>query len=383
MADFKVQRGTVWMDANATTTSITAGVDYTAPAAVDKAFIRIVAHQALSDGIAGQFSGISSSGVVIQNPEDLLSTITFLRGSSGAEAHGVQWEIIEYIGADGGANEFRVRHQARLQAAASSAEERVAVSGVVEAADVAVFITGSRVVGASRAPRTENEELSWITSYDDTADEAVCNRATDRGFQRDSDVSIAVVEFSGSNWSVQRVQHAYAANDTWEVEAIASVGTPANAFIQYQHLLNASAANPLRAGARCYLSAGDEVSFYKRSGYDITTANVWVVANSAGLQTQRLNGTWASSANHPDSVAVSITAVADMEQASIWGETSELTNNTTSDGLRVLLGCRLSALDEVTLHRGASYDGRTYYLEVMEWPGVIEGGVSNRYQMVI
>ena len=68
--------------------------------------------------------------------------------------------------------------------------------------------------------------------------------------------STATVEFTGSNWKIQREEHAYVANDTDEVETIATaLGSIAKACIHPQIRTTSSSGAPEAHFQRVWISS--------------------------------------------------------------------------------------------------------------------------------
>lgn len=369
MADIKVQRGTVTFGAAGNTTeTLTAGTHYTAPSAASKAFVRIVGITSLGTGInSGDTAGVLDRNATSVDDSSITSSISFTR-EDNANAFTLSWELIEYTGSAGGANEFVVRHREVVGGAGTSATyTTAAVSGVASDADVVVFLAGWRTEYASRAVCAP---ALYTTSWDAANQKAVATRGDTTNTT--TYVSLAVVEFTGSAWSVQRVEHSFTAADTDETETISSVGNISQAFIHTQTRGAGTGAAYSNATHESWLSSATQVSFRKDALWSTSNyAVTWVIAN-AGLSVQRATSTRGNNVgSDPDSWTVSITAVSALDAASIMGECGTTTQ--TTDNHMGMASFALTATDTVTITRGRNNTSRTYRFEVVEWPSSASG----------
>lgn len=363
VADFNVQRGTVSLSAVATAT-ITAGVDYTAPASTSAAFIRLVGHHAHSQGVGGDFASQPDRNLVrIQNPDNLLTDITFERDSATNDVV-IEWEIVEYVGAPGGANEFIVRDVGTLDVAANSdtTVDTSAVADIGTDADVLPFVTGT---WGTRGGRSGVNEGRWSAEWLDGTDVA---RFTRGGGTLNNGLSYAIVEFTGSNWTVARYSFQAAADNTAETQTITSVGAISRAFLVVQGHADAASS---RAAHTTELTDVDELTHLVRGESATTTAVTWVVSNSdtgaGAMNVQRAGAVLTAGGGNPQSETVAITAVDDLAEASIMG-VSGYSEAATADDHQHLFSAELTAVDEVTINAGADAQDLTVEFEVVEWP---------------
>lgn len=372
MADFKVQRGNATIATSATTATITAGVGYTAPSAITAAFIRIVASRSFGCESVESTQGADAVAAYISNPANLLTSITFTRSDANATVGvRIEWEIIEYIGSGGGANEFIVRGQEALTYTSTSDTKAGATIGTVATdADLCCFLTGQ----GGPAGGGYTDQLT-ILSWDTGADTVVGTRVRDNNSA--SVFSYAAVEFTGSNWTVQRIAHTFTAAGATETETMTDVGSLARAFGHVQYIPGAGGDN-FQMSARAWLSSTTQVSFFLDSQASVANPEqcvVWVVSNSQTNGTpavcQRLTGTFNTSSA---STGVTISAVADMGQTSIMEESQTNAQNSPSPG-RDQMALSLTTTTNVNIyHIGASLATTTYRFAVFEWPTVAAGG---------
>ena len=120
-----------------------------------------------------------------------------------------------------------VRSQTFLtHGAAVSTSTGPTVPGVVDDADVVVFITGQQ---SPDIASTNYEPVLNTSAWNSSTDSPVIERsATGSDAVR---VSYAVVEFTGINWFTQRVEHRYVSAGTTETEAMTAVNSLTRTFI--------------------------------------------------------------------------------------------------------------------------------------------------------
>lgn len=380
MADFDIQRGSVTVAISSATATITAGVDYTAPASLGSSFIRIV-------GVSGDPLGDSDSDfngrsarnrTYINNPSNLLTSITFEREDGGASAGTCElfYEIIEYIGSGGGDHEIIVRHEEVISYTSSEPTtlDSSTFGSVSTAADVVVFLTGNSSSGNARS---DGGEGRWTWEYISGSTLARGTRDVSSGFA--GEVSIAVVEFTGSAWTVQRIEHTFSLAATTETETITSVGSLSRAFTNSQSRYSTTSNGADGKGFLAYLSATTTMSYYAAvidSGQVIVT---WVISNSqtttGAMDVERITGSRADNAGggtDPDSWTESHSTGSALAELSIWGETAE--SDKTADQYLVNIGFEVASTTVINLKRGRDEGDRDYRFEVVSWPEVIAAG---------
>jgi len=365
--DFFIQRGYATIPTGQNYVDIVAGTDYSAPASDQNAFIRIV---------STRFSGVghNSSGgtqdpdeymVSIEDPEDLLSDITFRRYSSTAIYNTrIYWEIIEYQGTPGGKNEIEVLDQAEITQGAGVSMDGASVLAS-DNSDVVIFITGQRHNGAGTSSTTDRGLYTseWVTADD-------LPRFTRGDGTGSSALSYAVVEFTGDNWDVQRVGHNYTASGVWQTETFAGVGDMDKTFIHAQ--MRTASGNLDEQGQQVELTATDTLSFRLDTGAGIfaQSAIVWVIENTQNggteVQVQRISGTRAVGGAEPDAWLEATTDVDRLVTTSIMGETA----SSDGGGSAVPRGSIGFLLGEgnVSLWRSDTGQPNFYSFEVVEWP---------------
>lgn len=371
--DFTVQRGFTTIPTSQSSATITAGTDYGAPASLSRAFVRIVGTRLA--GIGTDAGGGPQQPrywmATVTNPGNLLTSITFARYFAPSTYNTrIYWEIVEYTGSGGGGNEFVVRGQAEIEQTTGIQMDGPSAT-VTDDNDVVVFITGQRNDGSTSGDTDRSlYSAEWVAASD-------IPRFTRGNGVGAGSVSYAVVEFTGSNWKVQRAEHAYSASGTWETETIASVNSLSRAFLHVQ--MRTASGNVDEMGQQVYLSAVDTASFRLRVGADIFSqfGVAWIVENTqtdgTPMSVQRVSGIRSTGPPQPDEWTETITAVADTATTSIMGETAD-SSGTGTAGPRGSIGLEVTSPTTVTLWRSDTARSQDYRFEVLEWPTAPSSG---------
>jgi hypothetical protein len=365
--DFEIQRGT--FDMTGTTQTLTAGVDYVAPAASTSAFMRITNTHHTGAGLnaLGGNQNADDVAVYIQNPSNILTSVTFTRiGATGNTR--VYWEIVEFIGTPGSDNEMIVRSQSAVTYGATNLTATGTASGIVDDADVVVFITGQAT------PDT------GITNYNSMQSTAEWNAASDvpvftRGVAGSDAVrlSYAVVEFTGLNWYVQRSQHTYTSAGTTETESITPVNSLSRTFLHTQKRVGNTLTGMDEFGAEVWLSSIGQVSYFLQSGATTPTDQTsvaWIIenvqTNSGAMEVTRSNGT-SNGGTEPLTLSVSIgKTLSDLTNASIF--VNNRAAGTGTNYPRPIIGATIASSTHYTLWRSDTGSAVDYRTEIVEWP---------------
>lgn len=366
--DFKIQRGDATVSGTGLT--LTAGVDYTAPASSSKAFVRITNSHNTGAGknAAGGAQNAKDVTAYISNPNNLVTDFTIARPAATLNNTRVSWEIVEFIAAPGTDNEMIVRSANTIQlASASTSATGTTIASITDDADVVVYITGIHNRNTGRNFYYAGQvTASW---------DAVNNRPV---FQRGAggaivDVSYAVVEYTGINWNVQRIEHTYSAAGVVETENMSPVNSLARTFIHTQKRMNALG-NVNNFGHEVWLSSIGAVSFQLESAATVPaghTSVAWVIENqqtSAGaMKVQRSNGN-TTGGTEPVSLNINIFNPLDaLNNASIFVNTRTVGAN--SNFPLVNVGVSLTSTSTYRLWRSeATASLLTYRTEIVEWP---------------
>ncbi len=366
--DFKVQRGTATI-AGASQT-FTAGVDYTAPLSTTTAFVRITDTQNTAPGRTTAGGGAQNADDVTAyiSASNLPTSFTISRPPTFGGNTRVSWEIVEFIGDAGTDNEMKVRGVGSVNmASAALVATGTSLSTITDNADVVVFITG-----------VENRDLTRNVYYAQQTTSRWSPTSTAPVFNRNVggaiiNISYAVVEFTGINWQVQRVEHTYAAAGVAETESIPTpVNSLARTFIHTQKRMNALG-NVNNFGHEVWLSSIGAVSFRLEAGATTPsghTSVAWIVENlqtSAGaMDVQRTNGS-TNAGTEPVTLSISIFSPIDAtNNASIFANTRVVGANTTFP--LSMAGARITGTTTYELWRSEASGDMTYRTEIVEWP---------------
>jgi hypothetical protein len=241
-ADFRIQRGTSLIPAGSATTTITEGVGNDFMMCQGDCFIKYVSSRNSGMGrtsLGGnqnhdEFTAYISdiTGLTTQD-----GTITFARDdNTGGRNNRVTWEIWEYIGDAGDDNEMTVLDAGVCPfdpgALDFTCNGAAIAGGATDDSDVVVFVTGA----ANPDTTNNNGQRCMVTSDWDSANNwPVFTRSEANNA---CDVSYAVVEWTGSNWNVQRITHDFTAGPV-QTEAITTVGDISRAFFHTQQRIAA------------------------------------------------------------------------------------------------------------------------------------------------
>ncbi len=387
LQDFSIQQGTVQI--SGTSTTLVAGSNYTAPRSSSTAFIRITNSQLTGGGndTGGGTFAADDVTAYIENGENIMESITIARPETAGNTTRVNWEIIEYIGLDAADNEMIVRSQNTVAYTPTGLFATGTPTSVVDDTDVVVFITGQINPATSTAGSDSqyNDGLS-TAAWSSTSSVPVFQRGDADSLR--AGVSYAVVEFTGANWKIQRVEHNYiAANDT-EIEPITSVNSPTRAFVHAQKRVGGGEAGLNEYGHQVWLSSIGAISFFLQGPLDaVDTPSLhysvaWVIENTqtgdGAMAVYRSDDQLDNNETvepRADTILIEGT-LSNVTNASIW-----VTNESTGAGTafpRPILAPRIISTTEYELWRSDTGQFQTFRTAVVEWP-VAELSVRQNY----
>jgi hypothetical protein len=378
--DFKIQRGVATVISD--THSLVAGVDYEAPLSSSSAFIRITntSHTGAGRNTGGGTTNAYDNMVYITNPGDIETGITFTRRTGAVGNTRVSWEIIEYRGVAGGENEMIVRNQSALAYVSGSLTATApTVPSVVDDADVAVFITGQFLDTTLNLQRGVST-AAWNAG----TNQAVFTRG---GTGSVANLSYAIVEFTGSNWRIQRVEHAYSAVGVAQTEPMTAVNSLSRTFIHTQKLIPSS--THANFGHEVWLSGIGQVSFRLSSDATIPANHrsvAWVIENiqttGRPMIVTRSNGAFDTTGSAPQSNNVSIgKTLSDLSITSLF--VNNLSSTTGNTWPEPILGARLISTTQYELWRSDIAANIAYRTEVVEWPTVARRLEQNYFRLYV
>jgi len=283
-ADFKIQRGTFVISDTSTTGTITEGIDF--EICTGDCFIKHVStrNTGMGDTVGGGTQDYDDFETYISDDSGLTSTsgtITFTRNGSN-DPQRITWEIWEYVGKVDGTNEMIVWDTGVCTfGAGSNTCDGLAITGFSGTdADVVVFLTG-------HGNPSITEFLGptcWLTS-DWIGGASDLPRFTRGTTGNACIVSYAVVEFNGSNWSVERAEYEFSGAAT-QTDPITSVGDISRAFFHTQQR-NFDAGNQdglCQGGSEVELTDPTTITYrlpQSTSGWgNNMDAVTWVISNS-------------------------------------------------------------------------------------------------------
>lgn len=379
--DFRIQRGVTTISTS--TATIFAGSQYEAPSSTARAFIRITNTQLTG---AGPSTGNSNSNandvtVFIQNPSNLLNAITFERAGSAGDTR-VSWEIVEYTGVDGGENEIIVRREEAVTYGGGNATVSGATTGtIVDDNDVVVFITGQNNDNAGR-----NNFMDGLSTaaWNGTSNQADFTRG---GSTADSNVSYALVEFTGANWNVQRVEHTYSAASSTETVGITAINSPSRAFLHVQK--RTSENDHADFGHEVWISGLAQVSFMidgQAANPGNHTSVAWVIENTQTvgevMVVSRSSAGFTSGGTGPSTTNIPIgKTLDDLTIASLF--VNNRSNEVQRSWPEPIFGARLISTSQYELWRSDTTADTVFRTEVVEWPTAARKLTQDDFQIYV
>ncbi len=387
-SDFKIQSGrfSVPSGAGGDTATITEGIDF--DMCTGDCFIKLVStrHTSLGrDDTVGQAnqplddwmfyisddSGLTNSG----------GDITFTRHGTGTSNH-IFWEIWEYVGATTDPNKMTVWDTGVCTFGGFS----LVCNGLAPAgfsgndADIVVFLTG-----AANPETTVNEPQRCMVTSD-------WNFGLDRPeFTRGEsantcDVSYAVVEFSGSNWNVERISHTFTGANP-QTEPVTDVGDRTRAFFHHQQRNTGdTVADGLeQVGAEVELTDSTTLTYTLNQGTGSWGGNMisvtWIISNLETTTGNRMIVEHLHPAERPanqaagsgpgqDSWTVAITPLTyQLSETAIAGMTSQ-SDGTGNSWPRGEINAEFIDSSTVMLYQSDDGQAQEYTFQVVQFPRV-------------
>ena len=387
---FKVIRGQAVIAASSTTATITESTDYTLEAGVtiNDAFIRITntSHTGMGNnsGASGQFDDDYS--VYISNPGNLLTSITFTRQGSPATTCHVSYEIIQYIGSASGDNEMIVRAQGTVSGTAAQLTGPT-ITTITDQGDCVVFITGQASSDTSRFDshyRLWEAQLVANASNWDPQFDRLSTATADTAY-----ISYAVVEFVGSNWTVDRVTTdtegttwSASDNNSFTVAHGVTIASAAKAgIIEMQYTTDNDATSGREGWDSFKLDDATNIRYWNQDQVGVRRKVAWILQNSQSsglarnmnvqhLQYRDDTGTggvreWTQNFSSDPDHGTGATTVAPIEECSVVCGASV---NTASQPHRACIDYWLTGTNQITFRESDATDERRITLELFEWP---------------
>ena len=366
-SEFYIQRDCLTIPNGVLTTTLTAGVDYDAP--TGEAFVRLTNTRLTGGGHTDDSNddqSVQEFTVMISDASDLTNQIVFERvfGPAAVDT-GFCIEIIEFRGFFDSPNAIKVldRNEVTYPTSSLTVSGPSVIPTDLSGSDVVVFITGQ--MGHDTVSSDWNNALS-IAEWDSVNNEPDFKRGQADGSLDQNLISYAVVEFTGSNWKIQRYEHTVTVDGVQVDIDFDSVGLEelsdiSNAFLHTQH--SATDDTPDELGAEVWISADDTLSiFAEGSGSSTRVIGIWIIENRQG-QGVRLNSQHFSHeyVNTNDILRVlnapaDFVAVDSMKTASIFGENARSTGGVTRYPTGSI-GITLFDVDDIRLLRSDNNGG--------------------------
>jgi hypothetical protein len=367
--DFEIQRGTATVSGTGIT--LTAGVDYVAPATTSAAFVRITNshYTGAGDNAGGGTQNADDVTAYISNPENIMTSFTITRPAAAISNTRVSWEIVEFIGSAASDNEMKVRGVGTVTyGTTATVASGTALANITDDSDVVVFITGQFNPDAAAA----NYNTGQSTSEWNANSNIPVFRRGDSGSDA-SRVSYAVVEFTGVNWKVQRSQHTYTSAGTTETENITAVNSLTRTFLHSQKRNGVGLVGVDEFGHEVWLSSIGAVSYFLESGATTPsgqTSVAWIMENTqttiGSMVVTRSDGS-SNGGAEPLSLSVAIgTTLEDLTNASIFANTRGA--GTTNLYPRPIAAFTIASSTHYELWRSDTGTQINYRVEVVEWP---------------
>lgn len=282
--DFKIQRGSFIISDTLTTGTITEGIDF--ELCESDCFIKHVStkNTGMGDTSGGGTQDFDDFETYVSDDSGLTTeggTITFERNGPNNPQR-VTWEIWEYVGDAGGPNEMIVWDTGvcTFGGASATCDGAAIPSFTGSDGDVVVFLTGHG------NPNTDEffGPRCWVTS-EWVGGASDLPRFTRGQTGNACDVSYAVIEFSGSNWNVERAEYEFGGAAT-QTDNIADVGDISRAFFHTQQR-NVDSGNQdglCQSGSEVELTDSTTITYrlpQTTSGWGADMdAVTWVISNS-------------------------------------------------------------------------------------------------------
>jgi hypothetical protein len=356
----KTQRGSAVIASGQTSVTLTNGTDYTLTDTDDtKWFCRITNNHFTGSG--------ATSGGGTQQPDRSTTHIvrtgantTFTRASSSGDCR-VDWEVIEVVCLAGDPNEFVIHEKPTIAFAAGVSSQAFSYSGVTDANQVAVLITSQ---SANSSSQNDYNEMLF------TATRGATGYTVQRGDPTGAaNVSIAVVEFVGSNWTVtQESFSGNVINGTSSVTLGTSVSDITKTFTHVQYRIESTAAQGLDdISVRVHLSSTTALAVASKTatGSSSKYHNVYLIQNPE-LVVDRKTGTMSGTGSE-EVQNIPVTAVVDMARAALFGLSADSTGSGTAFP-RGFIGFNLTSTTNLRIVQSDNGQTSLYAGEVVTFP---------------
>ena len=364
--EFFVQHVSTSIPAGTTSVVIEAPHDFIAPESQSTSWVFISNTSATG---AGKLSGGGSQNAddvtafISQGFESSLGSIELSRFGSTGDTY-VNVTIVEYIGEQGGPNEIQVRQHGNISYGSNAFLADVSVGGVINEDKVVPWITGQSSPDALRSNYHALLSVSEMTS--DT------NMRLTRSKTGDDPVAVsyAVIEFIGSNWNIQRIEHEFESAGVIETENIQILGDINRAFIYSQKRAGDPGLDEF--GHNAYISGLNTISFQLQSSAAVNdqVAVAWVIENkqTGDSAMKVLRGSGQKTKGGPEPEAWNIETSLNHHHSNTFVSLNTVSSGTGTAYPRAVLAAKVSGANTIQLWRSDNGQEQTYYWEHIQFP---------------
>jgi len=359
--DFKIIRGSSIMAAGNATLTLTEGTDFDLESGIaSTAWFCMISNS--------HFSGMGRTvGGGNQNTDDYTVRMTYsgdnivFTREGTANDNRIDWQIIQYVGSASGANEIIVRQKGLITVTSGSVTNTDTISGISNVADCVPWITAQ---SGDDVSRNDSQGHLFKLSISGTTLTATRGEGTSEGY-----VSYAIIEFTGSNWSVQK--HEFSC-DTGTATLSPSV-TLSRTFYHAQYTTTDNACGLDDASCQIRISTTTLTSDVATSTNLTNKINrVFVISNSdtttdTMMKVQWLDNLLMDGSTEEEIQDTTITAVGSLDNTGIMSAT----NDCTGTGTAFPRGFINQYLNSTTVVRSRQSDnGQTQYMSIaiVEFP---------------
>lgn len=306
-------------------------------------------------------------------------TIRFIDHSLGFINNLVGIHLVEYTGPVGGVNEVIVRGVVAFGGTAAQIDSG-AIAGIVDINKCVPFVT----MGGALNSGAWSSHAGIAQVVFDGANNVV--RVNKTNGTNQLDVVAYVVEFVGSNWTVQKETHNYAVSNTNEDEAINAV-VLANTFVYTTFRPTNNL--PRDNNHNVWLSSTTNLRHRLRGAVGASSTAVSYIISNPQLSVQVIgpdpDGTADLAANldgvFPEVRDLAITEVSNPNQCLVLGFAGDDTNAASQ---RASVCTMFSLLNNTTvrLRRSNSQSGTEYKIQIIDFTNVIGLSITNVTQLI-
>lgn len=375
----KIQRGETTVSADGDTTSLGAAVG-----SLSSAFLVITNNRHVGAGDPTSESNHEGDDMSVSGYLSDTSTITWNRPTTLPTLDTkVAWEVWEYIGAVGAANEFIVRDRAELvYTSATSATKSLTSAGISSYDDCIPFLNGANTSDTGDGGNGMHIS-AWINTSGTLTVECGENDSAVKSTR------VVTVEFTGSAWSVGHGRTLASTADngsfTLNTSTDGSSGSTFNVTSWSQAIIaswghKGDGTNQAIADGWPRLEPGSgtsTVAWDFDSQHDGTDDDIWAhVLDHADLSVTRYSDTVSAPAAN---VNVTSAGLTDLTQSSVLGT---VTSSGTGTGYgRGWRNYRLTSLTNVEHWCHRSGNTMSHNIQVIDWTGVEESAPTQNINL--